>query len=350
MPSENSVTLAHCGIMASYKDIRIALDPSYLVDCDFAFVSHAHTDHLHRARKNSAFKGQILASKETCAIARTRGYTIREPIERHDTFELVDTGHIVGSKGLLVGGEIYYTGDISTRKRAFMKPAQLPKVKVLVIESTFGRPDYVFPELAQIVHETNRIISEMYDLGKPVILMGYPLGKAQVLTSLFGHWDPIYVHDSVWKMNSVCIELGIELKQAITFSEAEKRGLLDSRPWLMISPLMHGRNEFVGKMKRKYGAITIGFSGWATGRRYASMMGLDYAMPMSDHCDFKELVAAVKSCSPDKVYTFHGFAADFAKYLRSVGFDAEPLGAWAENNAEKDGKQEGRTLTLDVFS
>ena len=54
-------------------------------------------------------------------------------------------------------------------------------------------------------------------------------------------------------------------------------------------------------------------------------------MPMSDHCDYKELVDAVKQCRPEKVYTFHGFAAEFAKSLRQMGYDAEPVGEKSEN-------------------
>jgi putative mRNA 3-end processing factor len=55
------------------------------------------------------------------------------------------------------------------------------------------------------------------------------------------------------------------------------------------------------------------------------MMGLDYTFPMSDHCDYKDLVQVVRKCNPKKVYTFHGFTIDFAKKLRKLGFDADPL-------------------------
>jgi putative mRNA 3-end processing factor len=166
----------------------------------------------------------------------------------------------------------------------------------------------------------------MYDMGIPVILMGYSLGKAQLLTKMFGDWDPVYVHDSVAKMNSVYSMLGIELKEAIAHSEAENLGLLSkNKPWVMIAPLAGARSAFVKEMKERYGAVTIGFTGWASGNRYKYMTGLDYVMPLSDHCDYGELVSAVKQCAPDRIYTFHGFAAEFASSLRSMGFDAQPV-------------------------
>ena len=332
------VSLGQSGITVQRGETKVLLDPSRPDECDFTFVSHAHVDHLHKRGKKK-IKTQVLASKETSLIAQARGYNIAEAAEGADGFELVDTGHILGSRGLLMGDDVYYTGDISIRERAFMKPAKLPHAKTLIIESTFGRPEYVFPPLSEVTHRTNKIISEMYNLGIPVVLMGYTLGKAQLLTQLFGHWDP-YVHDSVAKINSVYSELGVELKNAVTHSQAEEQGLLSkNRPWVMVAPLMNGRNAFVKQMKDRHGAVTIGFSGWAVEQRYKYMCGLDYVMPLSDHCDYAELVAAVKQCKPDKVYTFHGFASEFAEALRGMGFDAEPVG---------NGKREEGT-TLDSF-
>lgn len=327
------------GIAVQYDGTSILLDPSRPADSDFTFVSHAHVDHLHRRGKMTNSK--ILTSTQTARIARVRGYDIADPVGEHDGFDLVDTGHILGSRGLLIrGDEVFYTGDISIRERAFLRPAKLPHAKTLIIESTFGRPEYAFPSLPDVTHRTNKIISEMYDLGIPVILMGYSLGKAQLLTRVFGDWDPVYVHDSVAKMNSVYSELGVDLKNATTHSEAESLGLLSKNtPWLMIAPLMSARSAFVKEMKDKYGAVTVGFSGWAAGTSYKYMTGLDYVMPLSDHCDFGELVEAVRQCSPEKVYTFHGFANEFAKNLREMGYDAESI----------ERARAGKDLSLDSF-
>jgi putative mRNA 3-end processing factor len=283
----------------------------------------------------------VLASKETALIAQARGYKIGDPAEHYDGFRLVDTGHILGSRGLLIREDIYYTGDISMRERAFMKPAKVPHAKTLIIESTFGRPAYVFPQISEIIHKPNKIISEMYDLGIPVILMGYTLGKAQLLTKLFGHWDPI-IHDSVAKINSIYSELGVKLESIMTHSQAQEKGVLaKNKPWVMVAPLMSSRSAFLKEMKSRYGAVTIGFTGWAIGSRYKYMMGLDYVMPLSDHCDYNEQLTAVRQCRPEKVYTFHGFAKEFAEALMRIGFDAEAVG-YGKNRKEK-------TLSLDSF-
>ena len=72
-------------------------------------------------------KTKILSSSQTTRIAKARGYDISGAVEEQEGFELIDTGHILGSRGLLIGGdEVFYTGDISIRERAFMKPAKVP--------------------------------------------------------------------------------------------------------------------------------------------------------------------------------------------------------------------------------
>lgn len=330
------VSYGKSGITVHQKDgTTVALDPSKPNSCDYVFVSHAHIDHLHRKGSSNS---KVMASKETSLLASARGYEIQG--SEYDGFQLVDTGHILGSRGLLTGDDVYYTGDLSIRTREFLKPAKMPQAKTLIIESTFGKPGYCFPAIDEIAHRVNKIVSDMYDMGIPVILMGYALGKAQLLTKMFSHWDPVFLHDSVARMNTVYSELGVNLKEAVTHAEAEKQGLLSKhRPWIMIAPLMSGRSSFVREMKQKYGAVTIGFSGWAVDPRYPYRMGLDYTLPMSDHCDYAELVQAVRECAPDKVYTFHGFADEFAASLKKMGFDAETIE-----------KKSGRTVSLDSFS
>jgi putative mRNA 3-end processing factor len=317
---------SECGIVVNINGKRISLDPRSHNNCDFTFVSHAHTDHLYKKTVTNNFNTRTLISNATSLIAKARGYKMTNAIEEFEGFQLVDSGHILGSKGLLIGNELYYTGDISTRERAFMKPAFIPSAYTLIIESTFGRAEYVFPQLEEIIHKTNKIISDMYDLGIPVILMGYPLGKAQLLTALFGHWEPMFVYDSIHKINSLYISLGIPLKNTMKYSLAEKRGILrKNRPWVMIAPLTSARSYFVKMLKRTYGAITIGFSGWAINSRYKFMMDLDYSIPMSDHCDYRELIEVVRASKAKKIYTFHGFAGEFASALRRMGFDAQAL-------------------------
>jgi len=307
------------GIFCEVNGRRIYLDPKYADKSSINFVSHAHADHLP-----SQNGGTILASPETNEIANLRGFKMKNYVEHVDDISLFDTGHILGAKGLLFE-DIFYTGDICTRDRGFLKGAQIPKCKTLITECTFGLPEFVFPKIEEIQRQVNELISDLYSKGIPVILLGYQLGKAQTITQLFGHWAPLYLHDSVKQMNDLHGKLGISLNEGIGHSEAEKLGLLDKKPWIMIAPMMSSKNKFISEMKAKYGAITIGFSGWAKSSRVSFGRRTDYSIPLSDHCDFNELVDLVEQSGAERVYTIHGFVDEFADHLRKLGINAQPL-------------------------
>lgn len=315
----SKVTLTSNGIVVVQDNKTINLDPKRGTENGISFVSHAHLDHLHNQRGD----GILIASKQTTEIAKLRGYSIENYVEEYENCSTVDAGHILGAKGLLVD-DLFYTGDISTRDRGFMKGAIVPRCKILITECTFGMPEYIFPTIEDTVKRVNRIISDLYSKGKPVILLGYELGKAQILSYLFSHWQPYY-HDSVKKVNDLYRLFGVAIEESIGHVEAESRGLLDKKPWLMIAPNLSGKNAFVRHMKSKYGAITIGFSGWAQSSRFSFARGHDYSVPLSDHCDYNELLNLVKRCNPEKIYTVHGFVNEFAADLSKRGYNARPL-------------------------
>ena len=307
------------GILCEVNEKRVYLDPKNSDANGINFVSHAHSDHL--PTKNG---GTILSSIETNEIANLRGFKMENHVESLEDFSLIDSGHILGAKGLLFD-DIFYTGDICTRDRGFLKGAKIPTCKTLITECTFGLTEFVFPKIEEIQKQVNELISELYGKGVPVILMGYQLGKAQTITQLFGHWGPLYFHDSVKDMNSLHQKFGVSLNDGIGHSDAEKTGLLEKKPWVMVAPMMSSKNKFIQDMKSKYGAVTIGFSGWAQSSRFSFGRRTDYSIPMSDHCDYNELVEMVVKSGAEQVYTIHGFVDEFAQQLRKIGISAQPL-------------------------
>lgn len=307
------------GILCETLDKQVFLDPKNSHVNGINFVSHAHSDHL--PSKNG---GTILSSIETNEIANLRGFKMENHIDSLEDFSLIDSGHILGAKGLLFD-DIFYTGDICTRNRGFLKGAKIPKCKTLITECTFGLPEFVFPKIDEVLRQVNELISELYSKGIPVILMGYQLGKAQTITQLFGHWGPLYFHDSVKEMNTLHQKLGVSLNDGIGHTEAQKSGLLEKKPWIMVAPVLPAKNKFIQEMKSKYGAVTIGFSGWAQSSRFSFGRRTDYSFPMSDHCDFNELTEMVLNSGAEQVYTIHGFVEEFASHLGKLGINAQPL-------------------------
>ena len=89
-------------------------------------------------------------------------------VESIDGFSLIDSGHVLGSKGLLFD-DIFYTGDICTRDRGFLKAAKIPSCKTLITECTFGLPEFTFPPMDEIQNQVNQLIADLYSKGIPVI-------------------------------------------------------------------------------------------------------------------------------------------------------------------------------------
>lgn len=310
------------GILVRTADYSLALDPKRASKSDYSFISHAHIDHVHNPDGNS----KIIASKETVALARVRGYKLAGAFDQLNGVDLVDAGHILGSRAIVIEDSVFYTGDFSTRDRGFLKGSPGVKCDTLIMETTYGNPRYIFTDTEKIVAQVSRIIADSFHRCRPVVLTGYALGKAQLITYLFRNWEPIYLHESVYCMNEAHLQLGIDLPR-LKFCDtgAKQHALLKRRPWIMISPASSGRSQFIRSLREDYGAVVIAFTGWAVDSRYTYAMGVDYAFDLSDHCDFNELVQLAKYCNPSKIYTVHGFASEFAEHLKFLGFEAEPL-------------------------
>lgn len=311
------VRMTAAGMECIHNGTTILLDPKHAIG-DINFVSHAHKDHLP-----SRANGVVLASENTVRLAALRGDDLGEYTMHADGIRMYDSGHILGSTGLLVG-DTFYTGDICTRDRGFLKGASVPRCHTLVTECTFGLPEFQFPSLHEICSRVDELIAMLYSRGAPVVLLGYELGKAQTLSQLFAHWEPLYYHDSVKAINDMHRAAGVSLMPAMGHTEAKAAGLLARKPWLMVAPMMSHKSAFILDMKR-YGAVTISFSGWANSSRFPYSRGADYFMPLSDHCDFNELVEMVRRSGARQVYTIHGFTCEFAEHLQSLGISAQPL-------------------------
>jgi putative mRNA 3-end processing factor len=306
------------GVLVEAGGQRFALDVGSPTSADLYFYSHAHSDHLGQPRSAR----RVVASKETVVLAKARGFNLRAT----DSDELYDTGHILGSRGILLRDSIYYTGDIAGKPRGFLRKATPVKCKTLIIEATYGNPSYRFPPIARVVEETNRLIDSQFSMGRPVVLMGYPLGKAQVLTHLFSSWEPVYADDRVAKFNAIYRSLGVELPpEKARIREADEGGLLQRTPWLAVVSMTGSRTGLIPHLRRRFSAFTIAFTGWAANPGFMERLNADCALPLSDHCDFQELVEFVDRCQPEKVYTFHGFSTELASHLRKRGYEAHAI-------------------------
>ena len=69
---------------------------------------------------------------------------------------------------------------------------------------------------------------------------------------------------------------------------------------------------------------TIVVTGWAHAPRGRQAFGADFAVPLSDHADYDELLECIERVGPRIIYCTHGPEV-FVDDLRVRGFDARPL-------------------------
>ncbi|MDS0478468.1 mRNA cleavage and polyadenylation specificity factor-like protein [Natrinema sp. 1APR25-10V2] len=303
-------------------------------------VSHAHADHTFRTTPET-----VVCSAETAAIAEARTGTAFEFVERTPGIELVPAGHVVGSRAAIVdleavggtdGGDgipaegprrFCYTGDFSIRDRCYLEGFDPHAVAAdaLVMETTYGLPKYRFSpqeELEAAIADWLRDNDE-----RPLFLFGYSLGRAQKLQWLARDATDggreILVSDSIHDVNRA-IERATD--GSISFSGQPYESLRGLGDELVVLPSNQARADWVETAVDREDGLKAGFSGWAVDDSFRYRGNYDVAFPLTDHCDFDELVETVRAIDPEVVYTQHGFDEAFADHLATeYGYRARPL-------------------------
>ena len=152
---------------------------------DTSVISHAHSDHTARHRRPVLTHGTRLLLGDYLKRSEPVVLDYGEALEADDyTITLHPAGHCLGSAQTLVthrstGERLLYTGDLRTQPSPINEPAEPVRCDVLVIESTYGRPDYVFPPQEEAIATAIRVIVQWLEQGALPVVLGWRLGKAQ---------------------------------------------------------------------------------------------------------------------------------------------------------------------------
>ena len=231
-------------------------------------------------------------------------------------------GHVLGSAQTLVDtdfGRILYTGDLKTRAGFTSMPAQPVPADVLVLESTFGKPHYRFPDGGEVIAAMVSWCKSVLDGGATPVLLGYSLGKGQeILSALAAAGLTIALHPSSFGVTEVYRELGCE------FPPYQRLGEHGPRPAVVIMPPSARRESLVDQV----GVFkTAALTGWAMDRSLKDRLEVDAVFPLSDHADFEELCCYAEEIGARMTYTVLGFDEELAMHLRRRGLRAKPLTA-----------------------
>ncbi len=290
-----------------------------------SFVSHAHFDHLATHR-------EVLCSQGTARLMRARlpGERIEHILPfRHTELltpscavTLYPAGHIFGSAQSLLAheehGTLLYTGDFKLRPGLSAEPCEAPHADVLIMETTYGRPQYILPPTADVLRDITHFCHETIDDGAVPVLFGYSLGKSQeLLRSLADAQLPVMLHPQTLRLTQVYEELGLRFPPYRAFEAGEAAG------HVVICPPQSAGSGFLKKLSSHRTAM---ITGWALDPGAIYRYQVDAAFPLSDHADYKDLLRFVELVQPKRVLTLHGFAADFARTLRERGIEAWAIG------------------------
>ncbi len=288
---------------------------------DFAFVSHAHSDHTGR-------HGEAILTDATARLMRAR---LGKPTGREHALpfherirmrgfevELLPAGHVLGSAQCLVtadAGSLLFTGDFKLRPGLSCETAAIRHAETLVMETTFGLPRYVFPPTEEVLRDVVEFCIETRKSGATPVLLAYSLGKAQeILAALSAAGLPVLLHHAAWQMTLVYESLGMKFPGAAEY----QAGAI--RDHVVICP--PGGRMLEEIPRRRVAALT----GWALDPRTIYRMKVDAAFPLTDHAGYDDLLRFVDLVNPKRVFTMHGFAAEFAQDLRARGIEAWTLG------------------------
>jgi DNA ligase 1 len=289
---------------------------------DFAFVSHAHSDHIAPHR-------QIIVSERTARLMQARLPGKRKEIilsfgqeknVRGMQVTLFPAGHIFGSAQFFLRTEndsLLYTGDFKLRRGQSAEAAEWTAANTLIMETTYGIPRYRLPPTEEVIAQIVAFCRDAIENDEVPVLLGYSLGKAQeILCALAGaHLTPM-LHGSVYQMTRIYEQYGQEFCHYLRYHPNDLGGKV------LICPPSANRSRMLEKIPRKRVAMV---SGWAVDPNAIYRYQVDAAFPLSDHADYDDLLRYVDLVGPKRVFTLHGFAAQFARDLRARGIEAWAL-------------------------
>jgi Cft2 family RNA processing exonuclease len=214
------------------------------------------------------------------------------------------------------GQTLLYTGDFKLDVPLTAEPVELPRADILIMESTFGRPRYRLPPRSEVVARLLELVDGALAEGSTPVIHAYPLGKSQEVTKLLTlHGVCVLQHPVVYEISRIYEECGINLGDVRVVDGTPPDGFA-------IVTLPRSASNF--RLPGLGRTVSIAVTGWAMDANAKYRLGVDHALPLSDHADFDQLIEAVRRVAPQEIFCTHG-PVEFADHLRDLGFNAQPL-------------------------
>jgi Cft2 family RNA processing exonuclease len=286
------------------------------------FISHAHTDHMARHELAYCTPATAALYQHRFGPRPTHAMPFGQPLAWGEfTLTTHPAGHVLGSAMLTVSGcegTVLYTGDFKLAASATAEPADPPRADVLIMECTYGTPRHRLPPREEAILQLVETVSRVLDAGRTPVVQAYVLGKAQEVTKILtGLGIRVVQHPLVYAISLIYQQCGCDLGP---IEPCEGDPPVDA---VVVAPPRRQKAAALLGLRRP---VTIGVTGWAIDPAWRWRLGVDYAVPLSDHADFDELVECIERVQPAVTYCTHG-PDEFVAQLRRRGHNAHSLEA-----------------------
>ena len=281
---------------------------------DVILISHAHRDHVNVNVINRIRSVPILMSRATYELLFRRRspsqgnikiINEKEPIEIASIeITALNAGHCVGSFQyfLNTNPSIVYTGDFNLQNRVILRPAEVIKGEVLIIDATYGTPRYTFPNRLRLYKMLLELVKLTLEREGVAYIAARSLGTSQEVTALINLSTlriPVLVDRRIHYINRIHEK----------YEKEELRyGLIDVAgecTCVKIVPLQKAN------LQRQYNPV-ITCTGWAVTWKNLT------SLPLSSHSDFNGLIKYIRESNAEIVVPVYGFINEFLDYVRKT--------------------------------
>ena len=240
---------------------------------------------------------------------------------------LYPAGHLRGSAQILCeqsedgAPRVVYTGDLGgagERASATAEAREQVDCDTLILRAAYGHPRFVLPPRAEVLAQLSRFVQRTLAVRLLPVVLAAPLGGAQEAAHhLGGEGHALRLHPTLFRAAEIYQGLGVRLPRI---------ALLDGAPAFGEVAIL----PYDDRGRRAAAALPGHRACLLTGRALepdlAARIGIDEALPLSDHAGFDQLLDFALASGATRVLTVEGHAEDLAHALRQRGVEARALG------------------------
>lgn len=284
------------------------------------FISHAHMDHTANHALSLCTEATARLVRHRLGSVTTKIMPLGEAIEVAGlNLTALPAGHIFGSAMVYAEhekGTLLYTGDFRLGPSATAQEAELRQADYLIMECTFGHPNYRLPARDTVIEMLLEKVQAAFHRGATPVISAYVLGKSQEVTKILtSHGIPVLQHPDIYAISQVYEGAGCKLGDFRPYTGRPIPGCVVIVPPKPLTPSVLPGAVHVEKFH---------VTGWAFDPRRRRTAPKDHWIPLSDHADFDQLIRAVEEVEPKTVFCTHG-PKSFVEELKSRGHDARWL-------------------------